>query len=83
MHVSLINKYYRIPKKAMKNGQFTETGNIGYTRRRKSKQKTQHNMCWTQLWVDLYLVTAKRVRIHLARCIFTIQCEKGEGAKFA
>jgi hypothetical protein len=26
----------------MKNGQFRETGNIGYTRRRKAKQK--HNM---------------------------------------
>jgi len=29
----------------IKNGQSRETGNTGYTRRRKSKQKTQHNMC--------------------------------------
>jgi hypothetical protein len=29
---------------AMKNGEFRETGNIGYTRRRKTKQK--HNTIW-------------------------------------
>jgi len=29
-----------------KNGQSRETGNIGFTRRRRTKQK-QHNMCWT------------------------------------
>jgi len=28
----------------IKNGQSRETGNIGYTTRRKTK--TQHNMCW-------------------------------------
>jgi len=33
----------------IKNGQTRETGNIGYTRWRKTKQKTQHNMCWTSL----------------------------------
>ena len=30
---------------AMKQEQSRETGNIGYIRRRKTKQK--HNMCWT------------------------------------
>jgi len=34
---------------ANKNGQSRETGNIGYTRRRKTKQKRQCNMCWTSL----------------------------------
>jgi len=36
----------------MKNGQSRETGNIGYTRSRKTKQKTQHNMCWTPLYAN-------------------------------
>jgi len=27
------------------DGQFRETGSIGYTRRRRNKAKTQHNMC--------------------------------------
>jgi hypothetical protein len=36
---------------AIKNGQSRETGNIGYIRQRKKKtKKTQHNMCWTQLY---------------------------------
>jgi hypothetical protein len=30
---------------AIKNGQSRETGIIGYTRGRQTKQKTQHNMC--------------------------------------
>jgi hypothetical protein len=34
---------------AIKKGQSAETGNIGYTRKRKTKQKTQHNMCWKPL----------------------------------
>ena len=34
---------------AIKKGQSRETGNIGHTRRRKTMQKTQHNMCWTSL----------------------------------
>jgi len=34
---------------AIKNGQSRETGNIGYTRRR----KTQYNMCWTPLWTNM------------------------------
>ena len=34
---------------AIKNGQSRETGNIGYTRRRKNKNKTERNMCWTSL----------------------------------
>ena len=34
---------------AIKNGQSRETGNIGYTRRKQTKQKTQHNMCLTPL----------------------------------
>ena len=33
---------------AIKNGQSSKTGNIGYTRRR----KTQHNMCWTPLYTN-------------------------------
>ena len=41
-------KRQRIPKGAIKNGQSRETGNIGYTRRR----KTQHNMRWTPLCVN-------------------------------
>jgi len=32
----------------IKNGQFRETGNIGYTRQT-NKTKTQHNMYWTTL----------------------------------
>ena len=31
-------------------GQSRETGNIGHTRQRKTKQKTPHNMCWTPLY---------------------------------
>ena len=34
-----------------KNGQSRETENIGYTRRRKTKQKAQHNMCWTAPYI--------------------------------
>ena len=36
----------------IQNGQSRETGNLGYTRRRKMKEKTktQHNMCWTPLY---------------------------------
>jgi hypothetical protein len=38
------NKYtLENTENAIKNGKPSETGNIGYTRRR----KTQHNMCWT------------------------------------
>jgi hypothetical protein len=50
---------------AIKNDQSRETGNIGHTRRRKTKQnttqyvldttirkQTQHNMCWTPLYVN-------------------------------
>ena len=36
--------------------QFTETCNIRYTRQktktRKTKEKTQHNMCWTPLYTN-------------------------------
>jgi hypothetical protein len=39
-------------KGTIKNGQSRETGNIGYTRRRQTKQKTQHNMCWTPLYAN-------------------------------
>ena len=35
---------------AIKNGQSRETGNIGYTRLRKDKAKTQHNMRRTPLY---------------------------------
>jgi hypothetical protein len=34
-----LNKCKRIPKVQSKNGQFSKTGNIGYTRRRKTNQK--------------------------------------------
>ena len=38
---------------AINNGQSRETGNVWYstqdTRRRQSKQKQQHDMCWTPL----------------------------------
>ena len=34
----------------IKNGQFKEIDNIGFTRLRQTKQKTQHNMCWTPLY---------------------------------
>jgi hypothetical protein len=37
---------------AIKNGQSRETDNIGYTIRIKTKQKTQHNMCWTPLYTN-------------------------------
>ena len=38
-------------EEASKNEQSRETGNIGYTRRRKTKQK--HNtMCWTPLYTN-------------------------------
>jgi len=41
-NILLINKHYvRIPKGHSKKGQSRETGNTGYTRRRKTKQK--HN----------------------------------------
>ena len=32
-----------------KGRQSRETGYIGYTRQRKTKQKSQHNICWTPL----------------------------------
>jgi len=32
------------------DNQCRETGNTGYTRRRQTKQKIQHNMCWTPLY---------------------------------
>ena len=37
---------------AIKNGQSRETDNIGYTRRRQNKNKTEHNMCWTPQGAD-------------------------------
>ena len=38
---------------AIKNRQSRETGNIGYIKHKsKIKQKTQHNMCWTPLYVN-------------------------------
>jgi hypothetical protein len=36
-------------KGAIKNGQSRETGVIGYTRRRPTNHKKQHNMYWTSL----------------------------------
>jgi len=55
--ISLINITLSInvgeKKGAIKNGQSRETGNIGYTRRRETKQtNTQNNMCWTPLYVN-------------------------------
>jgi hypothetical protein len=38
-------------EEAIKTGQSRETDNIGYyTRHKKNKTKTQHNMCWTPLY---------------------------------
>jgi hypothetical protein len=37
----------RETEESIKNGQSRETGNLGWPRRRQTKQKTQHNMCWT------------------------------------
>ena len=37
---------------AITNGQSRETGNIGYTRQTKTKQKTQQKMCWTALYTN-------------------------------
>ena len=42
-----IRKYQRDNQ----NGHARETGNIVYTRRRQTKQKTQHNMCWTTIYM--------------------------------
>jgi hypothetical protein len=37
------------------NGQSRETGIIGYTRRRKTKLETQHNMCWKPLCASKHI----------------------------
>jgi hypothetical protein len=37
---------------AIKNGQSRETGNIDGNKTKKSKAKTQHNMCWTPLYAN-------------------------------
>jgi hypothetical protein len=39
-------------RRGNQNGQSRETDNIGYTRPRKTKQKTQHNMCWASLFAN-------------------------------
>jgi len=39
---------------AIRNGQSRETDNIGYTRWRQTKEKTQHNMCWTPLCANIH-----------------------------
>jgi len=39
---------------AIKNEQSRQTGNIGYTRRRKTKQKTQHNI-WPFSRISQYI----------------------------
>jgi len=39
-------------ERAIKNGQSRETGNIGYTRRKKDKAKTQHNIHRTPLYLS-------------------------------
>jgi hypothetical protein len=39
----------------MKNGQSRETGTIGYTRRRNTQQKRQHNMCGTPLYTRKHI----------------------------
>jgi hypothetical protein len=45
---------FHIPGK-WTNGQSRETGNIGYTRRRQTKQKTQHDMYWKPLYTNKYI----------------------------
>jgi hypothetical protein len=49
------NKRQENTEGAIKNGQARETGNIGYTRRR----KTQHNMCWTPLYASKHTTGGK------------------------
>jgi hypothetical protein len=39
-------------KGAIKNGQSRETGKIGHTRRRQTKQNMQHNICWSPLFAN-------------------------------
>ena len=39
-------------ERVIKTVQSRETGNIGHIRRRQTKQKTQHNMCWTPLYAN-------------------------------
>jgi len=47
---------------AIKKGQPRETGNIGYTRRR----KTQHNMCWTPLCTNNVDLDFSKFTFHLS-----------------
>ena len=54
LSIMKVNKTYiklENTEEVITNGQPNEPDNIGYTRRRKTKQKTktQHNMCWTPL----------------------------------
>ena len=52
-----VNDYRKIPlqinirkyQRDNQNGHARETGNIVYTRRRQTK--TQHNMCWTPIYM--------------------------------
>jgi hypothetical protein len=39
----------------MSNQNSIETGNIGYTRRKKNKQ-TEHNVCWTPLCTHIIYI---------------------------
>jgi len=39
-------------KLTTKNGQYRVIGNIMNTRRKQTKQKAQHNMCWTPLYTN-------------------------------
>jgi hypothetical protein len=47
-----MNKRFENTEEAIKIGQYRKAGNIGYTRRRKNKINTQHNMCWTPLFTS-------------------------------
>jgi len=47
-----LNKYQRIPKEQWKRGQSRETGNIGYTRRRKTKQNTRRYVLDTTVHIQ-------------------------------
>ena len=45
-----VREYRRDNNQKLKNGQSIETGNIRYTRQRKTKQI--HNMCWTLTYTN-------------------------------
>ena len=47
-----VREYRRGNQNQNQNKKSRETDNMGYTRPRKTKQKTQHNMCWASLFAN-------------------------------